>query len=937
MKKLLPFLLLLVGTVNAYAQSFAVFGSVASGSDKSALPGANVVLKKTTDATVTATVTDTDGRFRFERIANGQYTVEINYIGFAKFTRTVQVQGAPLNLGQLLLQDGSTALKEVQVVGRAPLGEQKGDTTQFNAKAFKTAPDASAEDLVTKMPGITIQEGRVQAQGEDVRQVMIDGKRFTGSDVSTAIRNISADMIESVEVFDAQSDRAAFSGFDDGNRLKTLNFRTKKEARIGYTGKASVGYGTDERYMVGATVNFFNNNRRITVTGLTNNINMTDFSIGETPGGGMRGRRMFGGGSPRGISENNNFSINYNDMWGKKIEVGGNYTYSKNETVNNLFRFQDYFATDLDRVYRENSFNTNGTESHRLNFRLQYNINQNNRLLVTPNISFQNNNSLRNSTALLTSNQGTESESVERNDNEVGSFNFSNNILYSHRFGESGRIFTANFTNSYSSSAGDLFELANITNNIRPERSSYRNQFISTDKDNSSWNANLNYSQWIAENTRLQLEYTIGNQLNDSDRRVFDFVETANTYSNFNPQLSNTFKSDYISQSFGPSYQYRLDKVRFQADVKYQYATLQGENEFPEPSNNLKRNFSNVLPSAEYEYKFSNTSNLNISLRTNTNTPSIEQLQDVLDISNTLQPRIGNPELDQDYQSRINVRFRNFSPETNKVFFVGMFGTITQNYIANSVYNIRNENYRDELPFKTTDAYTIPVGARLSRPVNMDGFVNVRSFFNYGQPLSFMKSNLNINGSIGYSRIPGMIDGQENYANTKTAGMGLNISSNISEKIDFNISTFGNYNIVDNTLQSVRGNNNYYTQNTNLRYNWILWKDLVYRTELNHQYNSGLSAGVENSYLLWNMSLGKKIFKNKQGEISLSVNDLLKQNVSIQRNVAADYIEDVQSTVLQRYFMATFSYNLRKFKSGGNQPDPTDMRRGNWGGGRMGH
>ncbi|WP_299821728.1 outer membrane beta-barrel protein [uncultured Pontibacter sp.] len=929
MKRILPFLFLLIGTVQAYAQSFAVYGTVQSSSDKTALPGANVVLKKASDASVTATVTDGEGKFRFERVANGQYTMEINYIGFDKFSRTIQVQGAALNVGQLLLQDGSTALKEVQVVGRAPLGEQKGDTTQFNAKAFKTAPDASAEDLVTKMPGITIQEGKIQAQGEDVKQVMIDGKRYTGEDVNSAVRNISADMIESVEVFDGQSDRAAFSGFDDGNKIKTLNFRTKKEARIGYTGKASVGYGTDDRYMVGATVNYFNNNRRITVTGLTNNINMFDFSIGETPGGGMRGRRMWGGGSPNGIINTNNFSVNYNDMWGKKIEVGGSYNYTNSETVNNQYRFQDYFATDLNREYRENSINNNISDSHRFNFRLQYNINQNNRLLITPNITVQNNNSLRNSTAFLTSNAGNETESEERNDSEVASISVSNNILYSHRFGDSGRIFTANINTRYNSSNGDLFELADLTDYIDPSRSNYRNQFISSDKSNTSWSADLNYSQRLAENSRLQLEYNIGNQVNDSDRRAFNFVEADNAHTDFTPQLSNTFKSDYISQSFGPSYQYRFEKVRFQADVKYQYATLQSENEFPE-TYTLKRNFSNILPSAEYEYKFSNSSNLNISLRTNTNTPSVEQLQDVLDISNTLQPRIGNPNLDQDYQSRFNLRFRNFNPETNQVFFIGMFGTVTQNYIANSVYNIRNENYREVLPFETTDAYNIPVGARLSRPVNLDGYVSVRSFFNYGQPLNFISSNFNVNGSLGYSRIPGMIDGEENYANTKTAGLGVNISSNISEKIDFTVSTFGNYNIVDNTLQSAR-NNNYYTQNTNLRYNWILWKGIVYRTELNHQYNSGLSNGVDNSYLLWNMSLGKKVFKNQQGEISLSVNDLLKQNLSIQRTVAADYVQDVQSTVLQRYFMVTFSYNLRKFKSGGNQPDPEQNQRGNWG------
>ncbi|MDX5437711.1 MAG: TonB-dependent receptor, partial [Pontibacter sp.] len=288
MKRLLFTVLMLVAVVQAFAQMVPVSGIVQSNSDKSALPGANVVLTNASDAKKIATVTDTEGRFRFERVAQGQYTLEINYIGFDKYTRTFQVQKAAVNLGTLQLKDASTAIKEVQIVGRASLGEQKGDTSQFNAKAFKTAKDASAEELVTKMPGVTIQDGKVQAQGEDVQQVMIDGKRYTGGDASTAMRNISADMVESVEIFDAQSDRAAFSGFDDGNRLKTINFRTKKEARHGYTGKVSAGYGTDERYMVGATLNYFNNNRRITLTGITNNINMSEYSIGETPGGGMR-------------------------------------------------------------------------------------------------------------------------------------------------------------------------------------------------------------------------------------------------------------------------------------------------------------------------------------------------------------------------------------------------------------------------------------------------------------------------------------------------------------------------------------------------------------------------------------------------------------------------------------------------------------------------
>lgn len=923
MRKLFSLLILLISVSQVYAQ--AVSGTVQSASDKSKLPGASVVLKRAASTGILTTMTDGEGAFRFEQVQPGSYTLEVRFLGFDMLSRAVQVQQGPVNLGVLSLQEQDNRLSEVQVVGRAPLGEQKGDTTQLNAKAFKTAPDASAEDLVTKMPGVTVQDGKVQAQGEDVRQVMIDGKRYTGEDVTSAMRNLSSDMIENVQIFDAQSDQAAFSGFDDGNRIKTINFVTRKDRRQGYTGKISAGYGTDDRYMAGVSVNYFNNNRRITVTGLTNNINMFDFSVGETPGGGMRGRRGgWGGGSPTGIINTNTFGLNYNDMLGKKIQIGANYNYSNRDIVNNQYRFRDFVSNDAGLRYTENSINNDQDESHRLNMRLQYNINENNRLLVTPNISLQKNYSLTDRSATTYDANGTLSNSLNRNTSDNTSLNFNNNILYSHRFGDSGRVLTTNFNTSVSNTDGDGYQQEETQNVENPDRNVGRNQFVKLDRKNFNWSGNANYSQRLAENSRIQLEYTIGNQLRDSDRRTYDFEETAGGYTNINTPLSNTFKSDYLSQSVGPSYQYRKDKVRLQINARYQFATLDSDSEYP-TNYNLKRNFSNILPSAEYEYKFSNSSNLNVNFRSSTNVPSVEQLQGVLDISNPLQARIGNPNLDQDYQNRVNVRYRNFNPETNKVFFIGMFGTMTQNYIANSVYT-------SSIPAGMADSYELQPGARLSRPVNMDGYWNVRSFFNYGQPLNFISSNFNLNGSVGYSRIPGMIDEEINYANNTNMGAGFNISSNISEKIDFTVSTFSSYNIVSNSLRTNQ-NNNYFNQNTSLRYNWTLWKDLVYRTELNHQYNSGLSAGVDNSYLLWNMSLGKKVFKNKQGEISLSVNDLLKQNASIQRNVTESYVEDVQSTVLQRFFMLTFSYNIRSFAGAQAPQENMERRPGGYRGG----
>jgi hypothetical protein len=895
---------MLIGAAQVYAQT--VTGTVQSASDKSGLPGASVVMKRVASEAILTTVTNVEGAFRFERVPSGNYTLEVRYLGFDMLSRTVEVGQAPVNLGVLGMQEQNTRLGEVQIVGRAPLGEQKGDTSQFNAKAFKTAPDASAEDLVTKMPGVQIQDGRIQAQGEEVRQVMIDGKRFTGEDVTTAMRNISSDMIENVQIFDAQSDQAAFSGFEDGNRLKTINFITRKDRRQGYTGKISAGYGTDDRYMAGAAINYFNNDRRITVTGLTNNINMFDFSVGETPGGGMRGRRGgWGGGSPIGIINTNNFGVNYQDKWGKKVDVSANYNYTNRNIINNQYRFRDFVSDEAGLQYTEYANNRDIEDGHRLGMRLQYNINENNRLLVTPSLRLQQNDSFTGRNASTFDLDGTLSESFNRASTDNTNFSLDNNILYSKRFGTTGRILTTNFSTSINNVTGDGLQFEQTQNFENPDRNVLRDQFISLDRTNFSWSGSTNYSQKLGEYSRWQLEYSIGNQLRDADRRTFDYVETAGEYSGFNRPLSSTFKSDYLSQSVGPSYQYRKDKARLQINTRYQYAVLKTDSQFPVDLAPMERRFNNFLPSAEYEYKFSESQNITFNLRTNTNAPSVEQLQEVLDISNPLQARIGNADLDQDYQTRFNMRYRNFNAETNRVFFIGMFGSMINDYVANSVYTTN-------VPEGLAEGYELRPGARLSRPENMNGFYNVRSFMNYGQPLNFISSNINLNSSVGYSRIPGKIDGQVNYSNNTNLGAGFNLSSNISEKLDFMVSTFSSYNIVSNTLRTTQ-NNNFFNQNSNVRLNWILWKDLVYRTELNHQYNGGLSAGVDNSFLLWNMSVGKKVFKNKQGEISLSVNDLLEQNVSIRRNITESFVEDVQSSVLQRFFMLTFSYNIRSF------------------------
>ncbi|WP_066838536.1 outer membrane beta-barrel protein [Rufibacter ruber] len=923
---LLPLLFFLLSFTYARAQGVAVTGTVSSALYKETLVGATVQLVRLPDSVRTAVGTDKEGNFRFPAVSPGTYAVLVNYLGHSPLSKAVQVQQTPVHLGQLVLQQGATLLQEVQVVGQVPPGTQKGDTTVFNAAAFKVADDASAEDLVTKLPGVTITDGKVQAQGEDVRQVLVDGKRFFGEDANTALRNLPAEVIENIEIFDKKSDQAEFSGFDDGNRAKTINIVTKKNRRTGQFGKVAAAVGPDKKYMAGASVNFFKGERRFTVNGLLNNINLQDFSVGEAPGGGMRGAGAAAVAGGAGITTTNTLGFNYTDLWGKKIEVSGNYNYSNNRNENNRFVFRDYLNSQYyEQENRDNSFNTNREENHQFNFRFDYKPNDRNRLLIRPRITVQRNDTYSTLVSRSVYDSNPDNEAYDQallttrdnsSNQEALSYNLSNDLDFSHRFNKPGRTITLGLNTIKTFTDGDNYQLTNVTDYLQPQKSNYLNQHIQTDRNGFTWRGNVALGEQVGPKARVQASYSISNRQEDSERLAYDWEE--NAYTHLNTRLSNAFESEYLRQQGKATYLYNSDKLRVQLETVYQNANLQNQQEFPAPYQ-MDRTFHNFLPGAQLEYKFSKTKNLQLDYSTNVDAPSVTQLQEVVDNTNPLRFRVGNAGLVQEYRNTVNVRYRSFNLETNRVFTFFVNAARTDDYITNST---TETNLESEPLLAGLNPGT---GAQLIRPVNLDGSWSTRAFMSFGQPVSFIKSNVSVNGSVGYNKTPGLFNREQFFSTSTNYGLGVSLSSNISENVDFNASTRSNYNVITSTLRNRNNNNNFFTQNSSLRANLKFWRGVIYRTELSHQYNAGLSGGINPHITLLNMSLSKRVFKSQKGEISLSVNDVLGQNVSVSRTLSDAFVQDVQSTVLQRFFLLTFSYNIRSFN--GAAPGERDRTR----------
>ncbi|EAZ79570.1 outer membrane beta-barrel protein [Algoriphagus machipongonensis] len=911
MKYLLP-LLFFFGLVHlGSAQSYFIKGRILEfGSDQS-IPNATILLLTYSDSVqVDGMISDIDGYFDIQNVDEGEYLLKVQYLGYQNLFKTIEVK-EDLDLGNLNLKETATELGEVTVNARRSTGTQKSDTTLYNADAFKTMKDASAQTLVEKLPGVTSMDGSLQAQGESIAQILVDGKPFFGGDVQTALQNLPAEVIQGIEIFDQKSEKAQLSGFDDGERMKTINIITKPNRRKGQFGKASVGYGTDDRYLAGASVNAFNEDQRITFTGLSNNINVDSYTADPNARGNDRPQN--------GIIKTNILGLNYSDLIGEKLKISGSYLFRKRENngISSLFR---EYVTDANdgQTYTEESRNTRVNRDHRFDMRLEYNIDDNNRIVFRPRFSASNDKEnsgflgeSMNDLGLL-----NQTENTRTADND--DFDIDNRLYYGHKFNKAGRSLTVRASYGYHWNKDLAFRKATNSFFQPTEKTEIIQQRIQRDRTGTNWNTGVSYTEPIGKYGQMELEYEIGNRSDDSDQLTFDILDEdlPNLGLELDTALSNTFESKYIRQETELGYQWKKDKVQFQVEGEYQHAKLQNDQGFPAPFD-LQRTFESFMPTVRFDYKFSDNTNMEIDYDTDTDAPSVQQLQGVIDNSNPLQLRTGNPDLDQSYSNRIRLRLRSRNPDTDKSWFVFAQASIVENSIANSSFIADSTT---TLP----GGIVLEKGSQLFRPVNLDGYQDFRSWLSYGMPLDFMKSNLNINGGLSFSKRPGQVNNELSFNNSSRISTGISISSNISDQVDFNISTRASFNNVKNTLNPSL-DNKYFNQRTRLNFSWIIWEGFVYRMDLNHQINSGLSEGFDNNFLLMNMSIGKKVFANQRGEISLNVYDLLGQNTSVRRNVTDVYIEDVQNNVLQRYFMLTFTFNIRRFSKGMDMQDYNEM------------
>ena len=930
MKHLIASIILFIPFV-VFSQSFSISGIVTD-TENNTLPGAVIQLEYPWEESIETIVSSLDGSFQFKSVEEGGYKVKVSFLGFQSATFECTISDKNFNFGALKLEKQNLELEEYELTEKAPIAQISGDTTQYNASAFKTLKDASTGDLLEKMPGISNNNGELQAQGEKVERVLVDGKPFFGNDPKAAVQNIPAEMVDKIQVYDQKSQQAQFTGFDDGETSKTINIITKSDRKAGQFGRLYGGLGDESKYKVGGNASLFNGDQRISIVGQSNNINIQNFSSEDLLGisGSSKGRR--GGGSWRGgnsnfsvpqssgISQTHALGFNYNDQFGEKVKFSASYfgNLSENQLLENT---QRYFVGRMEnQVYTEDYISTRDNSNHRLNMDINWEIDSLNSINIRPRLSLQT--SAENS--LTDSNTEFLSDALNTSNNDYQSellgYNFRNNLLWRKKFKDKKNTFSLNISTTINNNDSDSRQRSDNILYVPVESNDIIDQ--ETDFNSLGWQIRNNATYTIPHKEFGM--FSISANYDIEEERISNYTygldSVSNTYSKVDDLLSGENNYFTRTQYLNAGYNFRKGRDVFVlARLRAQTAQLSGEEIYPQ-SSTLDKSFQALLPFVFARINISKTENLRIFYRSSANLPSGNDLNYILNNSNPIQLSIGNPALNQSISHRVFFRYQKTDAEKANLFYANIGLTYTNNYIGTALYLPGSEA-------PILSQLDIPRSAQLSQSVNLDGYWSSNGYITYGLPLSKLRSNLNMSLNAAYIRRPGLINEEYNFSNNTNAGIGLGLSSNFSDQFDFNLSSKTSYNWIANTIQQ-QLDANFINQSTTFKFAWVLKERLITRSNISHQYYNGLSDNLNQSFFLWSASIGLKILKDQQGELAIEIFDILNQNQAISRNVTEVYYEDVQSNVLQQFLMLSFTYNFKNFNTGKQKSKKPEWNRG---------
>lgn len=929
----LAFLLMITGTVAAIA---AIVKGTVKDNEGELLPQATMRLLSAKDSSfVKGVMTNANGAFTFKDVKSGKYIVEASYIGLQSAFSDITVEKSNVTVPDMKLTESTIKLNEVVVTGvKTPIKVME-DTVEFNADSYKTQPNAVVEDLLKRLPGVEVDsEGKITANGKTVSKILVDGKEFFSDDPKVASKNLPVNMVDKLQVVDRKSDLARLTGVDDGEDETVINLTVKPGMKNGYFGNIEGGYGTDKRYLGSFNVNKFWNGNQVTLLGNFNNVNQ----LGFTDSNGNRFRR-FGGNN--GITTSQAFGLNFNLGKSEKLRFGGDvmYSHSDRDSRSSLDRewlFADSTSYQQTRkVARDRGHNVRG------DFRVEWKPDSFNTLDFRPNFSWNYNRSLSLDSTLNMAGDPQRTH-VSRSLNDMNSdgksFEFGARLIFNHSFrSRRGRSFSVMLNYRHSNVRENEYSYALNRFFLLNDSIDLYDQYTNNHTWSDQVQARLSWTEPLgnpAKGNFLTFAYNVNYRWNNADKLVYDhpLIEDPDapagtipgvdhTQQILNEDLSNRFRNDYFNQDIRVGYKHVSKTHNVDVGVSLVPSMSKSIDLINSDKNIPERWVWNYAPFLRYRLKMGKQRSLMANYMGRSSQPSMSQLQPVPDMSDPMNIKVGNPQLDPSFTHRVMLRFQDFNLNQQRSIMLMANVSMTQNSIVSKTISDKTTGARTTTYENVSGIWSGHLMAMMSQPLrNKAWSVNANTFLMYNRNVGFNNGERNVSTSFNWNISPSIAFRPDNLELELRPRYGLQSTHN-------SLSTLSN-----------RGDN----ANTKLVHNYGGTFSGYYRTpiglilntDLTYTATQGYSQGYDKKEWMWNASISYELLRDRSLTISARAYDLLNQVTNVSRSVTGNYIDDSMYNNLGRYFMFTVSYRFNTFGKGN---EPSTGRRFGPPGGPGGH
>ena len=858
-------------------------------------------------------VTDETGHYTISLMRGCNTVLYFTHLNYKKVSKVVNCQDKRQTIN-VEMTSNITLLNEVVISQELPTISQRGDTTVYYANAFKVNEDATAFDLISqKLPAVGIRDGKLEAHGEEVKEIRIDGREFFKNDINMALKNLPANIIEEIQIYNQISDYSLLTGFDDGDTRKTINIKTKNGFSKSLFGKGTTGYGVEDKYKLYGMSNLFRDDVRLSVFAQMNNVNEQNFSMLDL----LSATGSFSGNAPAqtpyskgnsdnsfhpatsddissmlvsvneyGVTTSKAFGTNYSDEWfGNRMKFSGHYLFNKSENNTEYEIFDEYFGnTASDNLQSQKLSNDN--TNHRFNAKYEYRITPQDYLLIRPTVSYQKKTELSdlvdwtvkpNDTVLLL-NQNTLSDQYV-----TGT---SAELMYVHRFGDGTHSVAADTRVSHIYTKEDI---SMDFSNAQTLDEALQNTMCKNTMNTCAFV--LAYIYRPTDNSQLKLDlgwkenYGVFRRGTEIKRGGIDVYQVDSL-------LSGSTWNEYGGMQTNLSYMLSLGSMNLVAGTEFLYYDTNTSND----RFNIKRKYKTLLPYAFMRYSFGN-SQLHIRYKASQNFPGLQQLHDAINNSNAIMAIRGNMKLKPEMRHNLMARF--IAPMKNSSIFV-FFANVEQadDYIS-TMRSLSSESFAENGERRNTEIRSYK---------NCDGYFSCSSLLAYGFPCKFLSSNVNVSSLVKYMELPGFWDNNKVFNEQWNWSGSVTIGSNISANVDFVIDCNAKYTESRNiTYKNV--DVAFWSLSYGGQLNWHIIPSVKIMLECGNTNYIGSGTSKYNA-LIGNASLSYKFLKDRKGELSISIHDIFDQDNSFYQTTTEMYKRAVTANVLGQYAMLTFTYNL---------------------------